>query len=56
MKHHGEEHVLVKKTMMTTFKLSWTSQEVREEARVWEEATKLRAARRYNTRVRGRAF
>jgi len=31
-------------------------QEVREEARIRVEAAKLRAARRYNTRVRGRAF
>jgi len=31
-------------------------QEVREEAKIREEAAKLRAARRYNTRVRERAF
>jgi len=31
-------------------------QEVREEARIRAEAAKLRAARRYNTRVRRRTF
>ena len=31
-------------------------QEVREEARVREEAAKLRAPRRYNTRLRERSF
>jgi len=30
--------------------------EVREEAKVREEATRLRAARRYNTQVRERKF
>jgi len=30
--------------------------EVCEDARIWEEAAKLRAARRYNTRVCERTF